>query len=180
MSETKKVPKGKTILSHPLIGAPTVQELAGIFETRYRDRLEPITDGSGRGRDGEKDGWIYGLSNYRIMANEIYLLHPLFRDAIRQIAEPEQDIAQVMFNRMAPGSRLERHVDGPPYRDRYHLPLITSGSTYWQDYTHGMESHIGMRAGVWYGPISYWLPHSVTVSELGERVLLLVDLEPRA
>lgn len=155
-----------------------LSEVVALYEGKYKHLLHDVADGAGRGREGEKDRWIYGLSNLWLYA-EHDKLHPYIYDAVACIREPEQLIARVAFNVLKPHAQLKRHVDGPPYYDRYHLVLQGSYEYYQESTPDGGMTNYTFEVGNWYGPISYWLPHAVRNYEF-ERVTMLVDLEPIA
>lgn len=71
----------------------------------------------------------------------------------------------------APGHAVHTHTDRlrPPRYSRWHLPLWTEGTVLIED---GVE-HI-MLEGNWYGPVKYWLPHSVAANTR-KRVHFIVD-----
>lgn len=162
---------------------PTVKPLVSIrpkiapeslhktFDQHYRDKLESVPNGSGKARDdGLMDGWINGLSLYRILNPTISNLHPLFWEAIKDVNHDNRTVFQVLFNRLEPHAVLDAHIDGAPYRERYHLVL--SGAYVYKQENKTYE----FNTGLWYGPISYWVEHSVFNGDK-ERVVMIVDLE---
>ncbi len=145
----------------------TVSDLQAEFEADHRTNLVAMKDGSGQGRLGYKDGWYNGLSMYRPLFQN---LGPAFLTAIEQIQKT--DIVQVLVNRLRPHGRLAKHIDGGPYNTRYHLPIISEGTDFYE-----AGEHTVMREGYWYGPVSYWLEHEAVNATDSERVHIIVDQE---
>lgn len=155
-----------------------LSEVVAVYEGRYKSRLTEIPKGAGRGREGEKDGWIHGLKNLWIHSDQ-ETLHPYIYDAVACIREPGQLVARAAFNVLKPRVQLDRHIDGAPYYDRYHLVLAGSYEYYQENTPDGGMTNYTFEVGNWYGPISYWVPHAVRNYDF-ERTTLIVDLEPRA
>ncbi len=141
----------------------SLKDLRAEFEADHRPNLVAMKNGSGRGREGLEDGWYNGLSMYRPT-----YLGPALSLAIEQIVKT--DIVQVMVNRLKPYGRLSKHIDGPPYDIRYHLPIISGGTDFYEEGEHTI-----MQEGYWYGPVSYWLEHEARNDTDSERVHIIVD-----
>ncbi len=106
-----------------------------------------------------------------------YILHglkkltPPFMAAINALDMGE--IAAILFTAADAGYSVHKHQDrdweeGLPVR--YHLPIYTNHTIL---YENGKPIH--MYEGSWYGPIRYWLPHSVEHDSDFKRVHLIVD-----
>lgn len=84
---------------------------------------------------------------------------------------------QVMVNRLDAGGFLDVHRDGRPFEpppERWHLPIITSADvTYWDE---DSGEPFTMTAGKWWGPVPYWLLHSMRNAGDRPRLHLVVDL----
>lgn len=106
-----------------------------------------------------------------------YLKNKSFiRQAIAEIERlTNQKSVYVMINKLKAGVEVSVHTDTLPKRiDRYHLPILTNEKAFWWDRVYGVRH---LKAGVWYGPMPYWLDHSVANFGDIERVHLVVDLE---
>lgn len=89
----------------------------------------------------------------------------------------------LMINKLAPGVSVPVHRDflkatkhqaKYPTVERWHLPVQTGfGVDFWHE--GGSIEHF--EAGVWVGPIPYWLRHSVRNAGQIERVHIVVDLD---
>lgn len=78
----------------------------------------------------------------------------------------------VTFTVSQPGHAVHTHTDSIKTRwHRFHLPIYTTGTVLIED----GERRV-MHEGGWYGPIKYWVPHSVEAPDK-ERVHLIVDLK---
>lgn len=82
----------------------------------------------------------------------------------------------VMINRLGPKICIPIHTDvllDNEKLDRYHLPVETNRYCRWWDEEGGW---IHFPLGVWWGPVKYWIRHSV--ENLGDRLRthIVVDL----
>ena len=98
-------------------------------------------------------------------------LTPLFTKVVEQLGLGKP--IAVLFTRTERGVDVHEHIDQDAVGDpRWHLPIYTLETLFIED---GIVH--SMREGFWYGPIRYWLPHSVINNGAGERVHLVVDFE---
>jgi hypothetical protein len=143
-----------------------------------------VPDQSGQGGDGFVGGWVNGLENARlflrspkdgqVIVDHLGVFPSVQRAIIQLMADREYTVlTQVMVNHLEPGGRLEKHRDGLPDDDRWHLPLITNPFAKWWDEYNG-EVH--MDIGYWYGPVPYCgVLHSAVNDGHSERVHLVAD-----
>lgn len=109
---------------------------------------------------------------------------PATMAAILQISRARgQPPLNVMVNTLAPGVGVPKHVDrlrdtthqrGWPRVERWHLPILTNELCSWWDAVNGT---VRMLAGGWWGPVPYWVEHSVQNLGDCDRVHLVVDLD---
>lgn len=154
--------------------------LADLASDAGRVPLTVIQDGSGTARgEGTKEGWIHGLAIGRLFGPGYDNLLPEF-EAIRHAIMALNyacggELKQVMLNVLGPECSLERHRDGEPKHNRYHLPIVTDPEVFWWD---ELDGKIHMEAGYWYGPVNYCgILHSMTNGSEMSRVHLIADLE---
>lgn len=144
--------------------------------------VTPIPDGSGHARgEGTKPGWLNGMANARLFGrnyDDRLDGYPTICRAVDEIHKVDMGrLTQVMVNRLAPYSALDKHRDGPPDHNRYHLPIVTHERVYWWDEINGYRH---MRAGLWYGPVPYCgVLHGVENPTNTYRVHLVVDCAKR-
>lgn len=147
-----------------------IHDLQGEFEMLFRDKLVRTPDGAGTGREGFADGWINGLNNYRPDTADLH-------DTLlgREIAYlfPNRGVWQIILNALLPGGELKPHIDGPPYRERWHLVLKSKGAEFYQE----QAGWFAPLQGRWFGPVSYWVPHAVRNNTEHERIHIVVDYE---
>lgn len=151
--------------------------LAEDYLEHVKPLLERIPDGSGRAREtGLKDGWISGLSMYRYESAADMRFSFVAATASLLRATGSETIRNVMVNRIEPGAGLKPHVDGAPYYDRWHLPIITHPDCKVWTMQHGYE-HFPL--GYWSGPLDYAQRHGIEIPETvpTARVHLVIDLE---
>ena len=145
------------------------------YKTHFEPKLERIPDGSGRAREaGLEAGWISGLSMFRPTVHDLpYTFTAALATLLREVGTPT--IKQLMVNAVAPGKALNIHVDGPPYYNRWHLPIITHPEVKVWTMEHGTEH---FELGHWAGPLNYRLRHGIEVPpEIPEaRVHFIADL----
>ncbi len=89
----------------------------------------------------------------------------------------------VMLNRLGGGVIVPAHRDWlkptklqpeNPIVERWHLPIITNGQAVWWDVWDGSRH---LPQGIWFGPVPYWITHSVGNYGLEDRIHLVVDLD---
>lgn len=105
--------------------------------------------------------------------------------AINEIAVARsQNPLNVMVNKMPPGVVVQPHRDWlrptshqakKPTLERWHLPVQTNPDALWWDEDSNVKKHYPL--GIWFGPVPYWIFHSVENLGLTERVHLVVDLD---
>lgn len=111
-------------------------------------------------------------------------LGPLISEAVREVAEWRGWPAlHLMINELPPGVEVPKHRDWlkptqtqpiRPCVERWHLPILTNQAASFWDEENG-ERHAP--AGVWFGPVPYWLLHTVWNRGTTARVHLVVDLD---
>ena len=96
--------------------------------------------------------------------------------AIEEIQKlTNQEALYIMINRLGPKVEVPIHTDTLKEKvDRYHLPIITNYQSFWWDRIKGSRS---LKPGIWYGPMPYWVEHSVANYGETERIHLIVDLK---
>lgn len=85
-------------------------------------------------------------------------------------------IKYIMVNTILPGTEVPIHTDTLPYQlhhERWHL-VLTGDKSIWWDEENG--EHI-LIPGYWYGPMKYWINHSVANRGTIARTHLILDLE---
>ena len=158
---------------------PCLIPLDRIYEEIRNITLQPIPDGSGSAHgDRGTEGWITGLEMARLHGpGAMYAAdYPHLRLAIEELLTGigRQSIHQIMVNRLAPHSALDKHSDAAPLYSRWHLPIVTNPDVeYWDE----LNAEMHMRPGIWYGPIPYTNMHSVHNRSKFSRVHVVVDLE---
>lgn len=111
---------------------------------------------------------------------------PLLKLIILEICEYcKAEALYIMINIIPPGVIVPTHTDtlkshsefgDRPKLQRYHLPITTNDKCYWYDLITGK---IQMEAGIWYGPVPYWVEHNVENLGETERIHLVVDLNKK-
>ncbi len=112
---------------------------------------------------------------------------PEIMRAISEIVKERNTLAlNVMINKLPPNTIVPAHRDWlkptqyqavAPTVERWHLPIMTSSLATWWDEESGTKH---MQRGFWYGPIPYWILHSVANRDcLDTRVHLVVDLDTK-
>ena len=145
--------------------------------------LERIPDNSGAARgENAQEGWIHGLEMTRLYGpgyDDVLNSFPMITHAIAIFAnQREQEIHQVMVNKLNPHSFLGKHRDGPPQMDRWHLPVITNPLCEWYDEIDGW---CHMEEGKWHGPVNYCgILHAMHNDGDNARYHLVLDLVPLA
>lgn len=108
---------------------------------------------------------------------------PTLAAAVREIELLRgQRALHVMVNKLPPGTIVPVHSDtlAPtrqgerPRVERWHLPLKTNPNCYFWDES---DLWMHMALGSWWGPVPYWLPHSVENTGTADRIHLVVDLD---
>lgn len=133
--------------------------------------LTPIVDGAGSAHLGDTEGWISGLAMARVNLADM----PYLATAVTQLRSRVDlgDVVQVMVNKLRAGGKLDRHRDGFPDHDRFHLPIITHRDVYWWD-ERGGSRH--MQPEWWYGPVPYCgILHSVGNPSPIDRIHVVID-----
>lgn len=110
--------------------------------------------------------------------------YPLLKQAILEIAKlREVNALYMMINRIPPGVCVPEHTDTllehpvfgkAPTLERFHLPILTNDKAEWWDEVTGK---MNLLAGVWYGPVPYWVKHNVSNLGETERVHLVIDVD---
>lgn len=143
--------------------------------------LEKVPDNSGKARGKDtQEGWINGLRMARLYGPGYPKLldnYPNIRGVV-SLLQVRQGLPmhQVMVNELAANSALEKHRDGPPEMQRWHLPIFTNPLVEWWDEIDGW---VNMELGVWYGPVNYCgILHSMHNDGPTNRIHLVVDLSP--
>lgn len=144
--------------------------------------LAMVPAGAGRARGpGTTEGWIDGLSMVRLVearGTNRLIEFPAIASAVGRLMKLRHvsSIYQVMVSQLEPGGTLDKHRDGievEPAPERWHLPIVTNpGVEYW-DNLNGM---IVMVRGWWWGPVPYYLLHSMVNAGDQPRTHLIVDL----
>lgn len=109
---------------------------------------------------------------------------PLVQAALQELARLRNTPAlHIMVNLLPPGVVVGTHRDWllptkhqpqTPTLERWHLPLTTNHQATFWDEDNG-ETHMDL--GFWWGPVPYWLKHSVRNLGGGDRLHLVVDLD---
>lgn len=94
----------------------------------------------------------------------------------------EQKVLWVMINKLPPDTIVPVHTDTLlptqqgklPRLERWHLPIVTNPDCYFWD-EHHKWTHFAL--GSWWGPVPYWLNHSVENTGQTERIHVVVDLD---
>jgi len=112
------------------------------------------------------------------------IIGPYIQDAIKEISEYRNLTAlHLMINKLPTRCYVPFHIDTliptskqgkDPHLERWHLPVITNLECFWQNLD---EEPIHFQAGMWYGPVRYWVPHSVWNAGNIKRIHLVVDLD---
>lgn len=155
-----------------------IATIDGMMREAHSVPYERIADGSGTARgENAEEGWIHGLDIARLCGpdvNNILYKFPHIAHAVGQLAIHEnQQVFQVMVNRLAPLSSLEKHRDGPPLMSRFHLPLITNSQVEWWDEINGV---IHMPIGEWRQVQYCNVLHSMSNEGYTARIHVIADL----
>lgn len=81
-----------------------------------------------------------------------------------------------MINTINPGTEVPVHTDTLPYQlhhERWHLVVSGDKSIWWGE----EDGEQQLFPGYWYGPMKFWLPHSVANRGVLPRTHLIFDLE---
>ena len=152
-------------------------DVEGLAREVWSIELEPVANGSGRARgEGTNEGWITGLSMARIDLNSVRLLQPLLAQAIINLQRRiggEYRVTQIMVNRLAANTGLDRHRNGEGDYLRFHLPIRTAPGVTWWDEHNGRHY---LEVGSWYR-VRYNVLHSMTNDSPIARVHVIVDLK---
>jgi len=113
--------------------------------------------------------------------------YPNLHKAILEVQKQrEQELLNLMINKLKPCVIVPVHRDWikptryqrtKPTVERWHLAIQTNvGCRFWHE---GMDKSEGMHfaLGYWYGPVPYWLQHTVYNSGKTERIHIVVDLD---
>lgn len=109
---------------------------------------------------------------------------PTLLAALEEIAVArEQKLLNLMINRLKPGVDVSVHRDWikptqyqpvKPTVERWHLAVITNpDAVFWLEKAGDFK----IPQGFWYGPIPYWLNHTVYNKGTEDRIHLVVDLD---
>jgi hypothetical protein len=111
-------------------------------------------------------------------------VHPLINAAVREIAEARgYEPLHLMINELPPGVVVPKHRDwllptttqpSRPCVERWHLPVQTNPDAMFWDEDRGLQ-HAPL--GVWFGPVPYWILHTVWNLGTTPRVHIVVDLD---
>ena len=136
----------------------TVEELQKSYESHIRQFMEP--------RHEE------GFSQFHQHLSDIRIPGAV-ASALRDLNMGE--LVALVWLEAEPGHVTATHQDckyEPDLPQRWHLPIRTDTTIFTED---GVKA--SMWEGAWYGPVRYWLPHSVRHLDTVTRVHLMADFE---
>ncbi len=109
---------------------------------------------------------------------------PNIKMAIEEISQiRNQRPLNLMINKLPAATGAPKHRDfippttyqgGNPTVERWHLPIVTDDKCFWWDELNG---EIFMESKYWWGPVPYWVLHTIYNHGQTERVHLIVDLD---
>ena len=162
------------------LGLATPIEVVELQKEVDTIELRKIPDGAGwaKGSGSQvEDGWINGLKNIRLETGDLQDYPILGQEILAHLDRIDASliaVTQMLINVMEPGGQLKWHRDSGPYRERWHLVIMTNPFCFWNDAINGCRK---FRVG-WWGPVPYvGVLHSFTNGGDTERIHLVLDID---